>query len=62
MDQPAGDLQRELDRVSKVAKRNPLLSVVQTLKRPRLTTSLSRVTAMVNNVDVDHLREWTTKS
>ncbi|KIM31886.1 hypothetical protein M408DRAFT_327283 [Serendipita vermifera MAFF 305830] len=54
-DQKAVDLQKELDHVSKIAKRNPLLNAVQALKRPKLATSLSRVTAMINGVDANYL-------
>jgi hypothetical protein len=57
IDQPATQLQGDLDRISKTAKRNPLLNIVQALKRPRLTTSLRRVTAVMNDVDANQLRE-----
>jgi len=57
IDQSSHQLQSELDRISKVAKRNPFLNIVQTFKRPRLTTSLRRVAAVVGGVEAAQLRE-----
>ncbi|PVG02954.1 hypothetical protein CPB86DRAFT_779834 [Serendipita vermifera] len=54
-DVSATDLQKEVDRTSKVAQRNPTLALVQALKRPRLTTTLNRVTAVTHSVEPEHL-------
>ncbi|KAG8801813.1 hypothetical protein FRC17_006540 [Serendipita sp. 399] len=55
VDQTASQLQKELDRAVKVV-RNPHLGVVQVLKRPRLTSCLTRTSATINGVDVERIR------
>jgi hypothetical protein len=57
VEQSAQELQKELDKVAKIAKRNPLLGVAQALKRPRLSSSLQRVSAVVNGIGSDDLRK-----
>lgn len=61
-DQSAINLQKELDKAAKIARRSPLLSIVQALKRPRLATSLQRVSAVVNSVEEERLRRLTTRA
>ncbi|KAG8775053.1 hypothetical protein FRC16_004906 [Serendipita sp. 398] len=59
VEQSALDLQKELDRVTKVV-RNPHLGVVQALKRPRFTTALARTSAMINGVDIERIPQVVT--
>ncbi|KAG8801856.1 hypothetical protein FRC17_006536, partial [Serendipita sp. 399] len=59
VDQTGSQLQKELDRAVKVV-RNPHLGVVQALKRPRLTSCLTRTSATINGVDVERIPPVTT--
>jgi hypothetical protein len=58
-DQSATNLQKELDKAAKFARRSPLLNIIQALKRPRLATSLQRVSAVVHSVEEERLRKST---
>lgn len=55
--QTPAELQQEIDRVAKVAKRNPLLAVSQALKRPRLSSALQRVEGVISGIDPGELRK-----
>ncbi|CAG7854240.1 SubName: Full=Uncharacterized protein {ECO:0000313/EMBL:CCA67520.1} [Serendipita indica DSM 11827] len=50
-EQNSQTLEHDLDRFLKVSKRNPYLSASQAFRRPRMSTSISRVTAVINSVE-----------